>query len=486
MWPIGVLMYVVALFVVGVTQYLVYRWRNPKCNGMLPPGSMGLPLVGETLQFLVRGKSIDIPPFIKTRTQKYGQIFKTSLVGRPVVVSSDPDFNYYILQQEGKLVEMWYMDSFAKLFGQSGSGKDGSSASTTSIGHIHKYLRNLILNQVGVEALRERILPDMEEKSRKALLDWSTQDSLDVKNATSSMVFDFTAKHLFGYDPEKAKDKNMSERFTYFLQGLMSFPLNIPGTAFHKCLENQKMGLKLMKDLIDERRAMPETHRGDFIDQMIDGMKAESFLSDDFVMYVMFGILFASFETISSTLTLAIMFLIEHPMVVKELEREHEEILQNREKREDKVTWNEYKSMKYTMQVVNESLRMASVAPGILRRAIQDIHINGYTIPKGWTILVVPSALQLNPDTYEDPLAFNPSRWKDIGPSTVAKNFIPFGGGTRMCAGAEFTKAFMAVFLHVLVSNYRLEKVKGGEITRSPVLGFGNGFYVKIYNKDRV
>ncbi|PKI31216.1 hypothetical protein CRG98_048393, partial [Punica granatum] len=137
---------------------------------------------------------------------------------------------------------------------------------------------------------------------------------------SAKMVFDFTAKHLFGYDPEKAKDKNMSERFTYFLQGLMSFPLNIPGTAFHKCLENQKMVLRLMKDLIDERRAMPEKHRGNFIDQMIDGIKTESFLSDDFVMYVMFGILFASFETIASTLTLAIMFLIEHPMVVKEQE----------------------------------------------------------------------------------------------------------------------------------------------------------------------
>lgn len=33
-----------------------------------------------------------------------------------------------------------------------------------------------------------------------------------------------------------------------------------------------------------------------------------------------------------------------------------------------------YRSM---LQVVNESLRMASVAPGILRRAIRDIHVDG-------------------------------------------------------------------------------------------------------------
>lgn len=82
---------------------------------------------------------------------------------------------------------MWYMDSFAKLFGQGGSGKNGPS--TSSPGHIHKYLRNLVLNQVGVEAIRERILPDMEEMSRKALLAWSNRDSFDVKNATSSVWF---------------------------------------------------------------------------------------------------------------------------------------------------------------------------------------------------------------------------------------------------------------------------------------------------------
>ncbi len=38
--------------------------------------------------------------------------------------------------------------------------------------------------------------------------------------------------------------------------------------------------------------------------------------------------------------------------------------------------------------------------------------IVGYTIPKGWALMVVPAALQLNPNTYEDPLAFNPWRWQ--------------------------------------------------------------------------
>ena len=48
-------------------------------------------------------------------------------------------------------------------------------------------------------------------------------------------------------------------------------------------------------------------------------MKTETFLTDNFVIYMMFGLLLASFETISSTLTLAIKLINDHPKVVQQL-----------------------------------------------------------------------------------------------------------------------------------------------------------------------
>ena len=77
--------------------------------------------------------------------------------------------------------------------------------------------------------------------------------------------------------------------------------------------------MKLIHDALKEKKASPKTLQGDFLDQMIDDMKKEKFLSDDFVVFVVFGFLLASFETISSTLTLAIKLLIEHPLVMQEL-----------------------------------------------------------------------------------------------------------------------------------------------------------------------
>lgn len=60
---------IVALLAVYITRY-IYRWRNPKCNGALPPGSMGLPLIGESLQLVLPNASIDLPPFLKKRIKR--------------------------------------------------------------------------------------------------------------------------------------------------------------------------------------------------------------------------------------------------------------------------------------------------------------------------------------------------------------------------------------------------------------------------------
>lgn len=50
------------------------------------------------------------------------------------------------------------------------------------------------------------------------------------------MVFDFTTNKIFGYDPKNSPD-NLDEMFSNFSNGLMSFPLNIPGIIFHDCMK---------------------------------------------------------------------------------------------------------------------------------------------------------------------------------------------------------------------------------------------------------
>ncbi|KAL5552122.1 hypothetical protein UlMin_002298 [Ulmus minor] len=471
MWAL----FVGALVIISLTHW-IYRWRNPKCNGKLPPGSMGFPLLGETLHFFSPSTSSDIPPFIKQRMKRYGPIFRTSLVGRSVVVSTDPDLNFFIFQQEGHLFQSWYPDTFTEIFGRQNMG--------SLHGFMYKYLKSMVLNLFGPENLK-RMLPEVEQAAAGKLQRWSCQDTIEMKEATATMIFDLTAKKLMSYD-QNSSSENLRESFVAFIQGLISFPLNIPGTAYHKCLEGRKRAMGMLKNMLQERRAMPNKQQSDFFDFVIVELKKEgTILTDAIALDLMFVLLFASFETTSLALTLAVKFLTDHPLALKELTGEHEAILKRRENVDSGLTWNEYKSMKFTFQFINETVRLANIAPGIFRRTLRDIQFKGYTIPAGWAVMVCPSAVHLNPAKYEDPLAFNPWRWEGVELNGASKHFMAFGGGMRFCIGAEFSKVQMAVFLHCLVTKYRWNAIGGGNIVRTPGLQFPNGFHVQIMEKDK-
>ncbi|KAL2542999.1 Cytochrome [Abeliophyllum distichum] len=465
---------IAAFLVTSITHWL-YKWRNPGCNGVLPPGSMGWPLLGETLHFFAPNTSSDIPPFVKERMQRYGPIFKTSLVGRPVIVSTDADLNYFIFQQEGQLFESWYPSTFVEIFGRQNVG--------SLHGFMYKYLKNMVLNLFGPESLK-KMLPDVEQASNIYLKRWSGLTMAEMKESTSKMIFDLTAEKLISYDAEKSSD-NLRGNFEAFIKGLISFPLDIPGTAYHKCLQGRKKAMTMLKSMLQERRERPRKIRTDFFDYVLEELqRQDTILTESIALDLMFVLLFASHETTSLALTLAIKFLSDHPLVLKELTEEHEAIIKKRENPDSGLTWNEYKSMKFTFQFINETVRLANIVPGIFRKALRDIKFKGHTIPAGWAVMVCPPAVHLNPARYSDPLDFNPWRWEGVDTNGASRNFMAFGGGMRFCVGTDFTRVQMAVFLHCLVTKYKWQAIKGGDIVRTPGLQFPNGFHISLSEKN--
>ncbi|GKV35029.1 hypothetical protein SLEP1_g43349 [Rubroshorea leprosula] len=81
--------------------------------------------------------------------------------------------------------------------------------------------------------------------------------------------------------------------------------------------------MKMMKDIIEERKhdaSGASQQRYDFLDQLMDEMKNQSFLNEGFIAYAIFALTFTTIETIPVTLTLTIKLLKEHPLVLQELQ----------------------------------------------------------------------------------------------------------------------------------------------------------------------
>ena len=106
-------------------------------------------------------------------------MFKTSLVGQPVVVSMDAEVNRFIFQQEGKLFRSWYPDTTNNIFGKDSiASYDGS---------VHKYVRSFSSRLFGLESLRDVLLPEMDRNVAQSLAVWATKPSIEVKNAVADV-----------------------------------------------------------------------------------------------------------------------------------------------------------------------------------------------------------------------------------------------------------------------------------------------------------
>ncbi|PRQ43552.1 putative abieta-7,13-dien-18-ol hydroxylase [Rosa chinensis] len=136
----------------------------------------------------------------------------------------------------------------------------------------------------------------------------------------AQLIIDLTAKKLISYDSEKCSEKNLLKNFVAFIQGLISFLVDIPGTAYHKCLQGRKNAMRMLVNLLQERREKPRKQPIDFVDHVLEELKKEeTMLTEEIFLGLMFVLLFVSFETTSLALTLAIKFLSDHPAVLKKL-----------------------------------------------------------------------------------------------------------------------------------------------------------------------
>lgn len=163
------IIYLFLSFSISLITFLLLRaaaaahFRRRKIR--LPPGTLGLPFIGETLQLISAYKTENPEPFIDDRIAKYGNIFTTHVFGEPTVFSTDPETNRFILQNEGRLFESSYPSSLQNLLGK--------HSLLLMRGSLHKRMHSLTMSFANSSILKDHLLADIDRLVRLNLDSWT-------------------------------------------------------------------------------------------------------------------------------------------------------------------------------------------------------------------------------------------------------------------------------------------------------------------------
>ncbi|VAH24393.1 unnamed protein product [Triticum turgidum subsp. durum] len=285
-------------------------------------------------------------------------------------------------------------------------------------------------------------------------------------------------RQIAGITAGPLSDALKTELYTLVL-GTISLPINIPGTSYYQGFQARKKLVSMLEQMIAERRLSGDAH-DDMLDALLrsgdDGTREK--LSDEQIIDLLIALIYSGYETMSTTSMMAVKYLSEHPRALDELRREHLDIRKGKSP-EEAISYEDFKSMAFTRAVIFETLRLATVVNGLLRKTTQDVEMNGYVIPQGWRIYVYTREINYDPFMYPDPMTFNPWRWLEKNMESHP-HFMLFGGGGRMCPGKEVGTAEIATFLHYFVTRYRWEEEGKNTILKFPRVEAPNGLHIRV------
>ncbi|KAH9298996.1 hypothetical protein KI387_030678, partial [Taxus chinensis] len=409
----------------GIILLIIFTGKRYRSSSFkLPPGNMGLPLIGETLAL-----ASDAPrKFFDDRVKKFGQVFKTSLIGHPTVVLCGSSGNRFVLSNEEKLVLMSLPNAFLKLMGQdSVLGKTEEE---------HRIIRTALARALGPQALQNYVAKMSSEIQHHINQKWKGKDEVKILPLLRSLVFSIAASMFFGINDEH-QQKPLHILLETIVVGVMCIPLDFPGTGFRKALNARSKLDEIMFSVIERRRsdlrAGVASSDQDLLSVLLTfkDERGNPFTDKEILDNFSF-LLHALYDTTISSLTLIFKLLSSNPECYENIVQEQLEILRNKKDGED-ISWKDLKDMKYTWQAVQETLRMFPPVYGNYREALTDIHYDGYTIPKGWRILCSPHTTHHKEEYFDEAEKFRPSRFEEQGRHVAPYTFIPFGGGLRIC-----------------------------------------------------
>ncbi|KAL2236317.1 cytochrome P450 90A1 isoform X2 [Sesamum indicum] len=430
---------------VGLAAVLVmiFQWYPKGRKGSEIPGKLGLPFLGETFAFLAAVNSTrGCYDFVRLRRLRYGKWFKTRILGKTHV---------YVPSVEGaKTVFANDFVMFNKRYLKSMGDMVGKNSLLCVPKEIHGRMRHLLADPFSMNSVSKFVPKFDRELSERLKRLENSGKSFRVLEFSMKAAFDGICDMLISITDASTLDQ-LEHDITCVTDAMLSFPLMIPGTGYYRGMKARERLIDTFKAKITKRRNGEEVS-DDFLQSMLqrDSYPPNEKLDDEEIVDNLLTLIIAGQSTTAAAIMWCVKFLDENKQAQDKLREEQLQILRNKPAGA-LLKYDDLMSMSYGSKVVKETLRMSNVLLWYPRVALDNCTIEGYEIKKGWNVNIDATQIHYDPNTYKDPMRFNPSRFDEM---QKPYSYIPFGLGPRTCLGINMAKATMLVFLHRLTSGY--------------------------------
>uniref|UniRef100_A0AC34QI40 Cytochrome P450 n=1 Tax=Panagrolaimus sp. JU765 TaxID=591449 RepID=A0AC34QI40_9BILA len=451
-----------------------------------PPGPFPLPIFGNIFQI----DALNFEKQLLKWKKQYGKVI-TVWIPDPQIIVSDHD----VMKEFIKNSEAYSGRPTFRLMELFVDGNYGLVFDDDSFWRNQKRFALHVLRDFGFgKPILEETIIDQSNQMKDFLIE-QKNEPVDPNPMITTGVGNIVHQLTFGWTVPLKSDyimnfrNNLLEAVEIFLHPMGMLYEFWPGFAkldplfgnvLKRCVAKNDVVIDGIKDEIKKHRETLDfdSEPRDYIDAFLIEQKRQNFEKNEHgewsdrqligAVYDLFG---AGMETTSTSIRTFILYMVRNPEIQKKI---HEEI--DREIGKDDVIGMAHQTkLPYLVACIQELQRIAVLLSLNLQHSLTEtVELNGFTIPKGTTIIPQFPSIHLDDDHFPSAEIFDPTRHLDKNGKFIKNDKVtPFSVGKRSCLGESLAKMELFIFISNLLQKFEFLPEIDGKL---PQIIYQNNF----------
>ena len=338
----------------------------------------------------------------------------------------------------------------------------------SSDGNLWREQRRIVAANFAPAAI-EALVPDFVRAAEAAMARWASGSIENMAAASTATTMRVISDTLFAGD-ERLTTQAAMDHITAAMNGvsearlqvLLGLPLMPWSRRGLRARHGQIFLRRTLAQVVEDR--LPDGGPDDFLGRLIRALR-EKFGPDEAAALAVDNaatFYLAGHETTANALTWTLFLLSEQPDLQAEAEAEARGALAAGA--DDASLPDRLPRLR---MILEESMRLYPPVPRFDREAVEPDRLGDAEVGAGDIVSIWPWIIHRHRRLWDDPDAFLPDRFAAGKGERHRFQYLPFGGGPRLCVGARFATIEALTILAHWLSRWRFAPIPGREVRPS-------------------